>query len=192
MRDVYVAVVGMVHDGRNQYHNWIPTRTKADGRFHVRGLRPDLSHVVLVKRDGWATVVYHLPKQDAKGVRDAGVIRMREPRLLLGRITDWDNKPIVGLKVGLWGTNEDRSRLTPGAKKELPASRLVGWGLLRSYVAMRKVQTDADGRFGFGDLAQGNYDLVVYDERNRKIANHRGIRIAADADPDSIKLSIDR
>jgi protocatechuate 3,4-dioxygenase beta subunit len=185
---VYVAAVGTVHNGQEQYHYWVSGRTDAAGRFHLQGVRPDLPPTLLVRHDGWATLVLHLP-QAKDGVHDAGRVDMRKARLLTGRVVDADGKPVARVAVGLWGSNADRSRM---ATLLAGQQGYGGWDLLRMYLDQHQARTDSSGRFAFGDLPAGEFGLVVYGPRNERLAGQQGIVVSADADPEPIELSLSK
>jgi protocatechuate 3,4-dioxygenase beta subunit len=184
---VYVAVVGMAHDGTTHRHDWLSARTGPDGSFQVAGLHPDLQHVVQVRQLGLSTLVYNLPSAE-KDVKKVDVVRLRPPRVLRGRLVGADSKPLPLVKVGLWGCNDDRQRLAEWVE----GPRRGSWDLLKRYVAYRNVHTDANGCFAFGDLADGTYDLLVYNEQNQILGERRGVKVEAGRDPDPIEVSIDR
>ena len=188
----YVAVIGMTHGGGvKHYHDWVSTRSDADGRFRLSGLEPKLEHVVMLRCDGLAALVYHLPRPNKEGVRRAGKLRMQRARVLRGRIVDADGKPIPRAKIGLWGCNADRELLAKGAAME-QRNQGGGWSLLRRYVAQRPGRSDDQGRFAFGDLAAGSYGLVVYSERNQKLASKKGIIVEREGDPNEVVLKVER
>lgn len=184
---IYVAGIGMHHDGKNQYHNWVPGRTDTDGKFRLAGLHAELDQTLLVRCDGWATLVYHLPPAQ-RGVRDAGTIEMRPARFLRGRVVDADGKPMPRLKLGLWGANLDREALG----KLAPDVGPNGWSLLRMYLAMRVSKCNAQGEFAFGDLARGVYSLVAYGAKNERLAQIKGIVVTGEGEVTPIVVTLPR
>lgn len=185
--DIYVAGIGMHHDGTNQYHNWVSGRTDTEGRFRLAGLHAELDQTLLVRCDGWATLVYHLPPAQ-RGVRDAGTIAMRPPRFLRGRVVDDGGRPVPRLKLALWGANLDREALG----KLAPDVGPNGWSLLRMYLAMRVSKCNAQGEFAFGDLATGVYSLVAYGAKNERLGQIKGIMVTGDGEVTSIALTLRR
>ena len=69
---------------------------------------------------------------------------------------------------------------------------LSGWTFLRRYVATRYVRTDQGGRFAFGDVPAGTYDVVVYDKRNGKLASQSDVVVKPDTEPAPLELTIVR
>lgn len=193
MAGVYVQVFGTAHDGRDQVHDCIGLRTDAEGRFRTSGLRAQLDHVIVVRHDGWAALVYALPPASAVGTKNAGDIAMRKPHLVRGVVRGPDGSPRINTKVILWGYNDDRHRLDPNGNLARTANAehgLSGWPLLRMYVAGHEVRTDAKGRFVFGDVATGTFHVTAYDERNGKLGTTEPFAVAADPEP--IELTTDR
>lgn len=181
---LYVALVGTVHDGRDQFHDWAAGTTDAEGRFRLQGLREDLPGTLVVRGEGRASLVYHLPPADRDGVMHAGTIAMPVARVLRGVVVGDDGKPLARVKVGLWGTNGDREKLAALVQ----GNGLQGWDLLRMYVALRDLRTDDQGAFAFGDLPPGTYDLMCYGERNERLHSEKGIVVTADADPAPLRV----
>src|SRR5262249_48164559 len=95
--DVYVAAVGMTHDGHTQYHYWVAGRTDRDGRFALSGIRADLRPTLLLRQDGRATAVYYLPAAE-QGVHAAGTLTLQPPRVVRGRVLGADGKPVARVK----------------------------------------------------------------------------------------------
>jgi hypothetical protein len=180
----------MTHDGTTHYHYWVSGRSGADGRFRLQGVRPDLPPTLLVRQDGWATLVFHLPQAvihlpENRGEHDAGRIEMRKPRLVTGQLLDADGKPVARASVRLWGSNDDRCRMAM-----LPGGPLGSWDLLRGYVDLHKARTDGNGSFAFGDIAPGTYKITVYGPRNDELASVEGIAVKADADPAPVIVNL--
>jgi protocatechuate 3,4-dioxygenase beta subunit len=186
--NAYVAAVGMVHDGMNHYHYWVSGRTDVDGSFRLSGIRPDIPPTLLVRKDGWATLVLHLPTAK-NGVHDAGKVDLRRPRLVTGVVIGPDGKPAALTPVSLWGTNADRSRLA-----SMPATlgRIGGWQLLERYVALRSARTDDKGHFAFGDIAAGDYKLVVSGPNNAPLLTRDGIVVRPHNDPEQLLLDLSK
>lgn len=178
---LYVALLGTVHDGRNQFHDWAAGRTDAEGRFRLQGLREDLPATLMIRGEGRASLVYHLSPPGKDGVMQAGTIVMPVARVVRGRAIDAAGKPIARTKVGLWGTNGDRERMAALPKGQ----HLKGWELLKSYVALRSVRTDDHGQFAFGDVAPGSYELVLHGERRTET---RQLVVEAGTDPMPIEF----
>jgi hypothetical protein len=174
----YVAAVGMRHEGSVHYFNWVDGRTDADGRCLLAGLRAGLPQTLLVRADGWATLVYHLPAA-SDGAIDAGVVKLVPPRVVRGRVVDTEGKPIARRKVGLVGANGDRSMLAASDS----------WDQLDMYLGFREIWTDARGAFSFGDLAAGMYSVIAYSRDEQRIASV-DVMVGPDRDPEPTALEV--
>lgn len=182
--DTYVQAFGCTRSPVSRYHNCIATRTNADGKFRIAGLRPDITPVVVVRKDGFATRVYALP--EAKNdVRTTGDIVLTRPRIVRGQVTGLDGKPLANTAVQIWGYNDDHLRLDPDgplARNQLEAR----W--LKSYVGHRKTRTDHLGRFAFGDVAAGDWQVKAITAQRQEL----GVvdpTIKRGVDPKPVKLS---
>jgi protocatechuate 3,4-dioxygenase beta subunit len=151
----YVAAAASEHDeDRNQQIDWIAGRTDAQGEFALEGLRPDLRHSLVVQRRGHGSVVYDFPASELeRSTVELGTFVLPTPGSVRGAVLDEAGEPYVGLEVLLAGSNPDRGRLR--AEIELET-----WSI-DSYVAERATRTDARGRFGFDDVAPGDYQARV-------------------------------
>lgn len=196
LADVYVQAFGSVHDGTDQYHSCVSTRTGDDGRFSVRGLREDLLSVLVLRQDGRATKVFALPEAE-QGVRAVGDVTLPLPRIVRGVLRTPDRRPRPDTAVSIWGYNADRHARAPDgalARDPDPGPARVrrGWDILRMYVGRREVRTDHLGRFAFGDLAPGTWHVVAYDAENGKIAIGEPFELAADGPVPDITIDADR
>lgn len=132
--------------------DWQNTRSGADGMFRVESLVPGGEYALLLRQRGRATLAYLVPKAiEADHEIDVGDLRMLSPAVLLGRVVDQKGQGIAGVRVSLNGANADHTRMLEGAERE---SRR-----LPLHASSRDAQTDAEGRFRFGDLAGGAYAL---------------------------------
>ena len=188
--DVYVQVFGTARAGQDQFFDCIATRTNRDGTFRVGGMRGDLDHALVARKDGWAMLVYALPPANADGVKHAGDVALSKPRVVRGVVTDAAGKPVANAAVNLWGYNQDRHRLDPNGNlaNAKPIGNYREWGLLDMYLGSRNGRTDHLGRFAFGDVAPGTFHLVVYGENNQRIMTSEAFPVVADRDPEPIKL----
>ena len=183
MSGVYVAAIGMRRDRHLVTEDWITMRTDAEGRFRASGLRPSLNHVLLLRRDRFATMVYALPEADRDGVRQAGTIQMRHPHPVRGRVIDRGEYPVPFAKTTLIGMNADRHRLAPGGKLATgEAADVAGWPMLR-ILGRRNVRTDSRGGFTFGDVPPGEYHVLVYGKRGQVIGDLPEFTISAGSKP---------
>ncbi len=187
--NTYVQVFGSARFNGEQYHNCLATRTAADGSFRIGGLRPDLAPVVVVRKDGYATQVYALP--DAKNnVRIAGEIVLTPPRIVRGQLIGPDGTPRPNTAVALVGYNEDRHRLDPDG----PMANNVGnarWSYIDMYVGRRKTRTDHLGRFAFGDVAPGDWQVTASTDQSNELAR-TAFTVKAKIDPKPIKLAVSK
>lgn len=192
MADVYVQVFGSAHNGRSQHHDCIAMRTKADGKWALGGLKPGIFHVVVARKDGYATLVYALP-EPADDVREADDIVLTRTRIVRGVLTGPDGKPKANTPISIWGYNADRHRMAPNG----PLARRVdehhaGWGFIDMYVGCRKSRTDQNGRFAFGDIGAGSWHVVAYDAQRNPIGDTEPFDVKADVDPPVLKMSAAR
>jgi protocatechuate 3,4-dioxygenase beta subunit len=134
----YVAAIGYV-----QGFDWRSARTDKDGRYTIPDLRHEIVSVLLVRDDLHATWTMPFPESGNRAQVTASDVRLRARRIIRGTLLDSMGKPWAGQGVELKGNHD-------GA----PAS-----ALLASYLASRSVKTDTLGRFFFGDLAPGTYEL---------------------------------
>lgn len=161
----YVAAIGM-SQGNRQETDWYSTRTDQAGRFTIGDLRAELGPVLLIRHDQRATTLLPIPDfGDAPTLR-LGDVTLRPRRILQGTLLGSDGAPLAGEKVKLAGTNADApsQALATGAK--------MG-SLLASYVGKRHTVTDADGRFWFGDLDDGTWQLDVAGEQQQIVIRGR-------------------
>jgi len=171
---LYVRVFATRHDGKEQVHDCVSTRTAADGSFLVTGLRSELDHVLVLRGEPWATAVYALPAADATGTKLAGELRLAKPNTVRGVLVGPDGKPRPAAKVMIWGYNSDRHRLDPRgalAKAAMSTTRHApnSWGLLDMYVGGHEVTTNAEGQFAFAALPVGTFRLIAYAENNHRV-----------------------
>lgn len=147
----YVAAIASEFGPGGQQADWLATRTDAEGRYRIGDLARTLGHALLVTRPGRGTQVHDFPASefDTPELELPDVV-LRRPALLAGRVEAPDGSARVGVEVELAGSNHDRYRFT-----KTPTARG------RFYVDRRTARTDAEGRFWFGDLAAGRYQLVL-------------------------------
>lgn len=192
MKDVYVQVFGSAHNGSTQHHDCVAMRTAADGKFRLAGLKPGIFHVLVVRKDGFATLVYALPEAQ-NDVRKAGDVVLPRPRLVRGLLTGPDGKPKANTPVSIWGYNDDRHRMAPNGPLARGVNNgMAGWGHIDMYVGRRKSRTDQQGRFAFGDIGAGSWHVVAYDGRSQVIGRTAPFKVNAKTDPPVIKMSTDR
>ena len=149
--DAYVAVAAtyMAVPGLGDC-DWLPAGIGADGRFVVGGLRPELHYWLFVRARGFGTRVYALPRPLANGERhDVADVVLHAPARVEGRVVDDAGRPLPRVEVTIVGSNPDSGAWL---RAEPQPERV-------HYFDERHVHTDAAGRFGFGALAAGAYEL---------------------------------
>lgn len=157
---VYVAAPATRRRGRNgpQLVDWPSTRSREDGSFVVKSLRPDMRHVLFCVKDGYGTMVYDFPASEARQAKlDLGLIRLPKAAMVQGAVADEHGEPLQRQKVELHGCNEDRRKISGVASAS--NSEDNPYQLLDYYVTERNARTGDLGRFTFTDLAPGRYEL---------------------------------
>lgn len=171
---VYAAVIGV----QSNQIPWLPARTDAVGRFVCEGFDHRCLGVLLLRRDGFATSVFALPRPDAQGVVDLGTLKLAPPQVVSGVVLDGRGNPVAGAIVSLRGTNEDLENF---------AATPPTWGLLALYLGDRYARTDASGTFAFGDVAPGLYTLA-FDRMVKATSGQVEIDVAAGKDVTGVRL----
>jgi protocatechuate 3,4-dioxygenase beta subunit len=149
----YVAAVASEYpeDG-GQRTDWRSTRSGADGRFHVVGMRPDLRHALVARHPGYGAIVHDLSAAELERPElDVGDVVLPPAAAIVGRVVDEAGAGIAGLEVRLLGTNADRGRFAERSREET-------WSL-DWYVAERSTRTGSAGGFAFANVAPGSYDV---------------------------------
>lgn len=191
LADVYVQAFAFDRGDPGGLFDLAAARTGADGSFHLRGLAPARDHVLIVRQDGRAMLVYALPEAGADGLAAVGDVVLPKARIVRGVLAGTAGEPLADTTVALHGYNADRHRFAPNgplARKQ-PAQPHDEWGMLDRYVGRRSVRTDHRGRFAFGDVAAGEYRVVAFDARNRELAAAEGVVVGAAEDPAPVALS---
>jgi hypothetical protein len=170
----YVAAIGLGFESVP----WHAARTDANGAFRCDGFPRGRVGVLLVRCAGWASLTYHLPAPAGDGQIDFGIVRLRAPRVVQGTLVDANDAPRAGARVALHGVNADATWLAP-----VPAA----WPHLARYVGEREVRTDASGRFAFGDVAAGEYELCFVDPVSGPL-RLATVAVAAAVDPAPVRL----
>lgn len=119
----------------------------AQGRFLLTGLDPALPLRLEGRREGFAPATARLEPPPAGGRMEAR-LQFEAGARLSGRVVSLDGTPIAGARLGL---------VDAGARRS-PMSGFTRWGAPpRPEAAV----ADEEGRFGFGDLGAGPFDLEV-------------------------------
>ncbi|MCC7015062.1 MAG: carboxypeptidase regulatory-like domain-containing protein [Planctomycetes bacterium] len=135
-----------------QRMDWSSSTSGGDGRFELRDLRPDLRHVLLLRKRGLGTAVYDFPDDEfERRELDFGDVVMPSASNVDGFVLDDAGTPLAGERVQLDGAHAARTRFGEIASDER-------W-LIDSYIAEREVRSDQLGRFEFADVAPGAYVL---------------------------------
>ncbi|MEZ5979201.1 MAG: carboxypeptidase regulatory-like domain-containing protein [Planctomycetota bacterium] len=151
LEGVLVAAVASEDGPEGQRIDWKWDRTDADGRFEVRDLSRELRHALMLSKRGFATRVYDFPNSDFRDEDlDLGTFELGPPALVAGVVQSSDGSGVADVDVSLKGWNADRDRLSRNKSR-------VG----DFYVDTRRTTTDASGRFSFGDVAEGEYQLLA-------------------------------
>lgn len=141
--DAYVAALSRSAEGDFVRSERVSTRTGADGRFQLAGLRPDLPHTLLVRREGLASCLIRGFDARSDAAIDLGDLVLRPGASLSGRLVSTDDQPIPDAWLDL-ATSE------PGYSD--PNLGLGRWSL----------RTGSSGRFHFLDLPPGHHVLHAY------------------------------
>lgn len=141
----YVAALSRSIDRGGLRTDRVSARTGADGRFRLAGLRSDLPHTLLVRRERFASGV--LRSFDARPEVDIelGDVVLRPGASLSGRVVSPDARPIPEAWLDL--ATSDPSYSDPS----------LGLG-------RRNLRTGSEGRFHFLDLPPGRHVLQVFVE----------------------------
>ena len=181
LEDVYAAV-GAGFGNRmlkNADIGWTSARSGADGAFAIDGVRRAGTYVLYLRKAGYATTTYDLPaplpEQEAI---EAGPVVLAPGLLLRGEVVDDAGRPRADWPVDLWGWNADRSRMSATGTDELDP-----------YVAARHARTDDLGRFGFGELAPGEYVLAAKHPQ-QAAGTERSVTLVAGREPESVSLVV--
>jgi RNA polymerase sigma factor (sigma-70 family) len=177
--DAYVAAMASMFANDAQEIDWCRTHSDADGKFLIVGLRSDLRHGLIVRREGLGAVLYDLPDDElARSAIDLGDLVLAPMASVRGVVVDKQGKPMVDQKVTLHGANADRHRFGT-----LPEG-------LESYAEEKSARTDDLGRFSFADLAAGHYKV----ESNVKTSNRSvevELDVTAGARVEDVRLVLD-
>ena len=156
---VYVAAMASERVGDQQQTDWCAMFTGPDGRFELDSVRRDIPHSLVVRGDGFGTLIYDVPEDEAqRDAMDFGAIRVEPAVYLTGRVLDEHGGSIPDANVSLRGWNADRFRfLTSEAARRRQASQPKQRGSF--YVNVRSTRSDTLGRYHFADVAPGNFSI---------------------------------
>jgi protocatechuate 3,4-dioxygenase beta subunit len=181
----YVAGAAYEYRGNDQRLDWTSTDSGADGTFELVDLRSDLHHTLFVRREGFGTVAYEFPADEAqRATIELGDIALPPAASVLGLVVDALGQPFANQLVEFHGINRDRSRLMGDAP-------FVSYGI-DLYVAARETRTDDRGRFRFDDVAPGDYALFASVDSNHEKAASLDVAVERGATRSDLVLVIDR
>jgi len=173
----------LVLPGGAQFLDWEveerTTSTAPDGTFLLEGLTRSLPHTLRVSAGGRAATLLDFdPAPYGPGTIALGDIVLNAGRTLSGQALDGTGTHLAGRTITLLGSNEDRSRLRPGAP---PADS-------RTDLVRRKAITDASGGFQFRELAPGPYLLRLVLEGAEPV--EETVRVPGDRDVGGVVLRL--
>lgn len=180
----YVAAVASEIEDRKQRMDWRSTQSDERGAFTLVGLRRDVRHALFARRAGFGVVVYDFPllAPDAASI-ELGDIVLPPAATIAGVVVDALEQPQAHVVVDLHGSNVDRARLGDGVAANTWALDL--------YVAERTARTDALGRFGFADIAPGEYELSSRVDENHEAGAKHSLTVGLGASERDIVLVLD-
>jgi hypothetical protein len=139
----YVAALSRSADGDVARTDRVSGRTGADGRFRIAGLRTDLPHTLLVRREGLASCLVRAFDARPEAEFDLGDLVLRPGSSLSGRLVSPDGQPIPDAWLDL--------------ATSAPGDSDPNLGLGR-----RSLRTASGGRFHFLDLPPGHHVLQAF------------------------------
>jgi RNA polymerase sigma-70 factor (ECF subfamily) len=150
--DAYVEVVSMVGSQADRH----ATRSDASGGYVLANLQavsdPGEGYALRVGKAGLATQVSDLPLDLGVGAPLAlGDVILRPAQIVSGRAVDAGGAPVPGAALTLEGWNGDRFNWVGGDGSAPNGAH---------YVSRRTTISDAEGRFWFGDLPAGTFELT--------------------------------
>ncbi len=150
----YVAAAAADFDARGELQriDWPAAQTDSSGVFEIEGLRADVAHSLLVRKQGFGARVFEFPATESDAPQlDLGEIRLAAELEIGGTVRLESGAPLPGLKLALRGANADRGRWS-----------LAERPMLDTYVAERDGRSDALGRFSFRELSAGAYQVEAW------------------------------
>jgi protocatechuate 3,4-dioxygenase beta subunit len=132
--------------------DFVETRSHADGSFLLTDLRPDLVHLLQVRRSDYGRRVYaFLADEKAFEEVEFGDLVLTSETRLLVTVTDDGGAPLEGIAVRLRGGNADWMRFA-----------VIEPSYNRSDLWETDSKSDAQGHCRFDGLASGNWQLTSF------------------------------
>lgn len=157
-------------------------RTAADGTFELTGLADFAHHVLFLRKEGGGTKIYEFPLDEAsRSPIDFGDLRLPDPATIQGQVVDEHGQGIADVVVFLRGANADYERFADPERSSAPRVS-----------ASRSSRTDDRGRFGFTDLAAGNYTLVMNGGFASAVRARREVRVEEGESLEGARLVLER
>lgn len=176
----YVAAVASFAWANDQKLDSQSALTKSDGSFELTGLRRDMSHSLLIRSASLGTRLFDFPdKEDELDAIDLGDLQLHAGGHLSGLVLDSQGEPVAGIVVHLRGANPEY--LSLGHDKN--------WSL-DNYVGLRRTTTDDDGRFHYGELPGGDFQLRTL-KRDRAQRLHMSFRLGDGESRTGLVLALD-
>ncbi len=133
--------------------DWSSTTSGDDGYFELANLRPDLAHVLTLRKEGLGTAIFNFPEDEMELTTiELGSVPLYPPSLVAGIVLDAEGAPVPDLHVSLFfqPANMNALRLKPMNGEGMSFAR-----------SPANARTDQRGRFFFPDLPPGDYEVVV-------------------------------
>ncbi|MEZ5988272.1 MAG: carboxypeptidase-like regulatory domain-containing protein [Planctomycetota bacterium] len=172
---------------------WLPGSVDANGWFTLEGKDPGRLGVLVVRASGFGTRFHGLPTSIPAGqTLDIGILTLRAPVMIQGRVESEDGKPAAGVWVSIAGANDDFESLLSAEWKSNAASmriedRILMLAALRQHPAM----TAPDGSFRFGGLSPGSYLLTAEPRADNRWGGATLIRLHAGMPVHEVKLTLE-
>ncbi|MBI3820481.1 MAG: carboxypeptidase regulatory-like domain-containing protein [Planctomycetes bacterium] len=132
--------------------NYRDAFTGAGGAFSFDGLARGKHHTLLIRMEGFASVQYVFPRNEALvETVEFGDVMIHPGSVISGIVIDRDGRPIANVSVSARGVNADTDRFADGA--EFPGELLT--------LDHRSI-TGGDGRYYIINLAAGAFSVSAW------------------------------
>jgi RNA polymerase sigma-70 factor (ECF subfamily) len=169
--------------------DWRAVVSAADGRFALEDLRSDMLHTLLVRKEGFGTVVYDFPASEGtESSIEVPDVTLQPMSVVRGSVVDESGVGVPDQLVTLRGWNSDRT--SRRGRLEIGPEGPVGFLTPEDmYVGQREARTDDLGRFSFADLAAGTYRVGTQRRgANQEVA--QGVEVPRASRVDGIRLVV--